>query len=96
MIDLDKVLESKDSLEEIQRILSSETVVGQTPSGKIKVILSCDKTLKDVVIDPSLNITNPDQVVALGKAIMTAFNDADSKITIRASELISSATNTEL
>jgi nucleoid-associated protein EbfC len=96
MINLDKVLESKDSLEEIQRILSAETVTGQTPSGKIKVVLSCDKTLKDVIIDQSLNITNADQVLALSKAIMTAFNDADSKITIRASELISSATNTGL
>jgi DNA-binding protein YbaB len=96
MIDLDKVLESKDSLEEIQRILSSETVTGQTPSGKIKVILSCDKTLRDVIIDPSLNISNSEQVVGLCKAIMTAFNDADSKITVKASELISSATETSL
>jgi DNA-binding protein YbaB len=92
MIDLDKVLESKDSLEEIQKILSSETVTGQTPSGKIKVVLTCDKTLKDVIIDSTLNITNSDQVIALAKAIKTAFNDADSKITIRASELITQAT----
>jgi DNA-binding protein YbaB len=92
MIDLDKVLESKDSLEEIQKLLSSETVTGQTPSGKIKFILTCDKTLKDVYIDPSLTITTPDHVIALSKAIKSAFDDAESKITNRASELISEAT----
>ena len=92
MIDIDKVLESSDSLEEIQRILASETVTGQTPSGKIKVVLSCDKSVKEVFIDPALSISTPDQVAALSKAIMVAFADADNKLTHRASELITEAT----
>jgi DNA-binding protein YbaB len=92
MIDIDKVLESKDSLEEIQKLLSSQTVTGSTPSGKIKVILTCDKSLKEVIIDPTLHITTPDQIIALCKAIVTAFNDADAKISIKAAELITEAT----
>ncbi len=93
MIDLDKVLESKDSLEEIQKILSSQTVTGQTPSGKIKIIMTCDKAIKDVIIDPSLAITSPDHVAALSKAIIIAFNDADSKISEKATSLIEAATS---
>ena len=92
MIDIDKVLESKDSLEEIQKLLSSENVTGSTPQGKIKVVLSCDKTLQEVIIDSSMTITTPDQVIALCKALLTAFKDADSKVAVRAAELITAAT----
>ncbi|MGL4759493.1 MAG: YbaB/EbfC family nucleoid-associated protein [Patescibacteria group bacterium] len=93
MIDLDKVLESKDSLEEIQRILSAQTVTGQTPSGKIKIIMTCDKSIKEVIIDPTLTVTSPDHVAALSKAIMTAFIDGENKIAEKATDLIEEATN---
>jgi DNA-binding protein YbaB len=92
MIDIDKVLESKDSLEEIQRLLASSSVTGSTPSGKIQLVITCDKTLQEVIIDPSLRITSSDQVIALCKALLVAFNDADKKIAIQAADLITAAT----
>lgn len=96
MIDIDKVLESKDSLEEIQKLLSSQNITGQTTSGKIKVLMSCDKTLQDIIIDSSLTITTPEQITAFCKALISAFKDAEKKIKEKASELITDATTDEI
>ena len=74
----DKLMQAQQQAEEIKKKLKSISVSGEVEGGKIKVIATADKQIRDIVIDAGF-FKSTDQeelsellVVALNKALENA------------------------
>jgi DNA-binding protein YbaB len=78
-MNLQSLLNDDNAIETLQDIVNNITVTGQTPSGKIKIIMNGSKQVTAINFDSSLTVGSPEQVLALEKALLVALKDAEEK-----------------
>lgn len=80
----------QEDIKKIKKNLSLLEVEGQSPSGLVKVCLTCKNKVKKIFINPSLLKENIDMLEDL---IIIAFNDAINKAKKKSKEKINNITN---
>lgn len=80
----------QEDIKKIKKNLSSLEVEGQSPSGLVKICLTCKNKVKKIFIDPSLFKENIDMLEDL---IIIAFNNAISKAKKKSKKKLNNITN---
>jgi len=81
-----KISEMKEKMETIKQGLNNIDVTGQSPDGRVKVLMTANKAVKNVDIEPALiTAENAEEledllIVAINRAIETAEETAQEKI----------------
>jgi len=58
----------------VQQELAQETVEASAGGGMVKVVMTCDRQLRDIIIDP--DAVDPEEVELLQDMILAAINEA--------------------
>lgn len=82
---LEKLQEMQQKMEDTKSRLQTITVKGSSPGNKVKVIVSADKKIQSVQIDPQLLQQDPEEledhlIIALNQAIQAAENVWESEM----------------
>ncbi|GHE47609.1 nucleoid-associated protein [Sphingobacterium griseoflavum] len=90
----DKLMEAQQKAEETKKRLDHVTVSGEAEGGKIKVIATANKEIKEIVIDPAfLAAADKEEleellVVALNKTLVQAENVSQSEMQAMSQDLL--------
>ncbi len=90
----DKIMQAQQKAEEVKKRLDHISVSGEAEGGKIRVIATANKEIKEVVIDPSF-LAEADKeeleellVVALNKTLAQAENISQSEMQAMSQDLL--------
>jgi DNA-binding YbaB/EbfC family protein len=83
----------QEEMKKIQEQLDKTDVVGESASGKIKVVTNCRNKIKSVTIDPTLITNDPEDIETLQDLVLLAVNDALAKAEALSSEKMSQVTS---
>ncbi|HLS94107.1 hypothetical protein BC792_13027 [Sphingobacterium allocomposti] len=90
----DKLFEAQQKAEEVKRRLDSISVSGEVEGGKVRVVASASKEIKEIAIDPAFLSTADKEeleellVVALNKALAQADNVSQSEMQAVSQDLL--------
>jgi len=83
----------QEEMKKIQEELSKTEVMGESASGKIKVVANCRNNINSVTIDPLLISNDPQDLETLQDLILLAVNDAIKKAEALSNEKMSRVTS---
>ncbi|SFT07953.1 YbaB/EbfC family nucleoid-associated protein [Sphingobacterium wenxiniae] len=91
----DKLFQAQQKAEEVKKRLDNISVSGEAEGGKIKVVSSANKEIKEVMIDPEF-FANADReeveellVVALNKALVQAESVSQTEMQAVSQDMLS-------
>jgi|SRR5690606_28146804 len=91
----DKLFEAQQKAEEVKKRLDSISVFGETEGGKVRVVASASKEIREVAIDEEFLKQLEDKeeleellVVALNKALQQADNVSQAEMAVVSQDLL--------
>lgn len=91
----DKLFEAQQKAEEVKKRLDSISVFGETEGGKVRVVASASKEIREVAIDDEFLKQLEDKeeleellVVALNKALQQADNVSQAEMAVVSQDLL--------
>ncbi|TDS17165.1 hypothetical protein B0I21_10126 [Sphingobacterium paludis] len=90
----DKLMQAQQKAEEVKKRLDGISVSGEAEGGKIRIIASANKEIKEVIIDPDF-LAQADKeeleellIVALNKTLQQAENVSQSEMQAMSQDLL--------